>query len=292
MIQSMTGYAERNFASKTMRAKIAIKSLNHRFFDWSYKGAPLGEVESRLRALCQDRLHRGRIEASVDLLFPNPSSWEVAINEGLLEKILRSLDSVSARLGTEVHFAVDNIFRIPQVVELRRKDFTPAEAAFLVRSFDRTLDDVLGTRRAEGRKIAAELKSHLLTMGKAVGRVEGRLARQPGLIRKKLRSRVKEINGAAPASEERLAEEVAYLTQRYDMAEEIARLKHHLEAALKLVSARTGDPAGKMLDFLAQELYREANTLNSKSQDLGITREGLLIKGEVESVRQQVQNIE
>lgn len=292
MIQSMTGYAERGFASKTMRAKIAIKSLNHRFFDWSYKGAPLGEVESRLRALCQDRLHRGRIEASVDLFFPDPSSWEVAINEGLLEKILRTLDRVAARLGTEVHFAVDNIFRIPQVVELRRKDFTAAEAAFLVRSFDRTLDDVLRTRRAEGVKIAAELKSHLWTVGRAVGRVEGRLARQPGLIRKKLRSRVKELNGAGPASEERLAEEVAYLTQRYDIAEEIARLKHHIEAALKLVSARAGDPAGKMLDFLAQELYREANTLNSKSQDLGVTREGLLIKGEVESVRQQVQNIE
>jgi len=216
----------------------------------------------------------------------------VAINEGLLEKILVTFRRVSARLGTDVHFAVDNIFRIPQVVELKRKDFSAEEAAFLVRSFERTMDEVLKTRRAEGIKIAAQLKTHLLTVQRSVIRVEKRIARRPKVIREKLRSRVREANGQVPASPERLAEEVAYLTQRYDIAEEIARLKHHLEAALKLVTARTGEPAGKMLDFLAQELYREANTLNSKSQDIGITREGLLIKGEVESIRQQVQNIE
>jgi len=85
---------------------------------------------------------------------------------------------------------------------------------------------------------------------------------------------------------------VAYLSQRYDVAEEIARLKHHLEAARDLLAAKNEEPAGKMLDFLAQEFTRETNTLNSKSQEIGVTREGLLIKGEVESIRQQVQNIE
>jgi uncharacterized protein (TIGR00255 family) len=292
MIQSMTGYAERSFSSRTMRVKFSVKSLNHRFFDWSAKGAPLGEVENRLRVLCQDRLHRGRIEVAVDVVFPDPASWEVTINEGLLEKILGTLDRVSARLRSDVRFSVDNLFRIPQLVELRRKDFAPEEAAFLVRSFERTLDDVVRARRAEGIKIAAELKTRLQTVRRAVARVEKRLARHPGLIKRKLRSRVYDLKEKAPVSEERLAEEVAYLTQRYDIAEEISRLKHHLDAALKLVTSRTGEPAGKMLDFLAQELSREANTLNSKSQDIGITREGLAIKGEVESIRQQVQNVE
>jgi len=292
MIESMTGYAERSFSSKTMRAKIAVKSLNHRFFDWSYKGAPLGELENRLRAACQAKLHRGRVEVAIDLFFPDASSWEVEVNEGLLENILRTVDRVSSRLGTKVQFSADNLFRIPQVVELRRKDFTPAESAFLGRSFNRTLDEVLRARRAEGVKVAAQLASNLRTIGKAVVRVERRLANQPKLVRQKVRSRLKETNSAKPASPERLAEEVAYLTQRYDIVEEVARLKHHLGAARKLVGSRSAEPAGKMLDFLAQELTREANTLNSKSQDLGITREGLLIKGEVEAVRQQVQNIE
>jgi len=291
MIISMTGYAERAFASKTMRAKIAVKSLNHRFFDWSFKGAPLGEIESRWRDLGQARLGRGRVEVAVDLFFPDPSSWDVTVNEGLLEKILKSFNRVSGRLGTKVQFSADAIFRIPQVVEIRRKNFTRAEAAFLTQGFDQTLEEVVRARRAEGVKIAAVLSGRLRAIGRSVGRVERRLARQPKLVREKVRSRVIDLNGARPASEERLAEEVAYLTQRYDVAEEVARLKHHLEAALKILSSRTAEPAGKMLDFLAQELYREANTLNSKSQDLAITREGLAVKGEVEAVRQQVQNI-
>jgi uncharacterized protein (TIGR00255 family) len=292
MIHSMTGFAERSLSTKTLRIKISLKSLNHRFFDWSYKGAPLGEVENRLRVLCQERLHRGRIEATVDLVFPDPSSWDVSINEGLLEKILSTFDRIAARSGKEVSFGLDNIFRIPQVVELRRREFTPAETEAIVRGFELTLEEVIRSRQSEGRKIAAALKNHLQTIRASVARVEALIKKHPRVLQKKLRAKLQEANGQSPSSKERMAEEVAYLTQRYDVAEEIARLKHHLEAARDLVVDRGGEPAGKMLDFLAQEFTREANTLNSKSQDLGVTREGLLIKGEVESIRQQVQNIE
>jgi uncharacterized protein (TIGR00255 family) len=292
MIESMTGFAERNFESRTLRAKVSIKSLNHRFFDWSYKGAPLGEIENRLRALCQEKLRRGRIEVSLDLGFPDPSSWDVTINEGLLEKILNSLDRISKRVKKDIHFSTDNIFRIPQLVELRRKDFCPADITFLEKSFSRTLDDVIRARRVEGEKTAAQIKAHLLKVKLAVDRVEKLVKRQPQIIQQKLRQKLLELNGQGPASKERLAEEVAYLTQRYDVAEEIQRLKSHIDAALKLVTSSKGEPAGKMLDFIAQEFSREANTLNSKSQDIGITKEGLLIKGEVECIRQQVQNLE
>jgi len=292
MIHSMTGFAEKSFSTKTLRIKISLKSLNHRFFDWSYKGASLGEVENRLRVLCQERLHRGRIEAAVDLVFPDPSSWDVSINEGLLEKILSTFDRVAARSGKEVTFGLDNIFRIPQVVELRRREFSPAETEAIVRGFELTLDEVIRSRRSEGRKIAAALKTHLQTIRASVARVEALIKKHPRTLQKKLRAKLQEANSQNPNSKERMAEEVAYLTQRYDIAEEIARLQHHLDAARALVAARGGEPAGKMLDFLAQEFTREANTLNSKSQDLGVTREGLLIKGEVESIRQQVQNIE
>jgi uncharacterized protein (TIGR00255 family) len=141
-------------------------------------------------------------------------------------------------------------------------------------------------------KTAAQIRVHVRTVSRAVGRVEKLMKRQPRLVKQRLSQKVKEMNGAAPQNRERLTEEVAYLTQRYDVAEEIQRLKSHLDTALKLVGAPKGEPAGKMLDFLAQELTREANTLNSKSQDIGITKEGLLIKGEIESIRQQVQNLE
>ena len=292
MIQSMTGFAERSFASRTLRAKISIKSLNHRFFDWTCKGAPDGEVESRFRALCQKRISRGRVEASLDLDFPDPGSWDLRINEGLLEKVLVSMKRISGRVGQDLTFSAETLFRIPQLVDLRRKSLGSAEAAFLERAFLRTLDDVIRTRRAEGLKTAAQIRVHIRNVREAVGRVERLLKKQPRHVEQKLAQKVRDLNGAAPQNRERLSEEVAYLTQRYDVAEEIQRLKSHLDTAFKLVAAPKGEPAGKMLDFLAQELTREANTLNSKSQDIGITKEGLLIKGEIESIRQQVQNLE
>jgi uncharacterized protein (TIGR00255 family) len=288
----MTGFAERSFDSPTLRVKFAIKSLNHRFFDWSYKGAAIGDLENRLRLLCQKRFHRGRIEVILDLHFPHPSSWDVTVNVGLMEKIVSALDRASRRLQHEIQVTADSLLRIPQIMELRRKEFSDAEAAFLERCFGRTLDDVLAARAQEGKKTAVQLKTHVINVRKAVARLERLIRKHPKTLRHKLRRKVKEANNAASASPERLDEEVAYLTQRYDVSEELHRLKCHLETALQTMASPKGEPAGKMLDFLAQELYREANTLNSKSQDIDVTREGLLIKGEVESIRQQVQNLE
>jgi uncharacterized protein (TIGR00255 family) len=292
MIQSMTGFAEKSFESPAIRVKMSIKSLNHRFFDWNYKGAPIGETENRLRVLCQNRLSRGRIEVILDIDFRDPSSWDIRINEGLLEKVLLSFQRVAMRLKKEMNFSVDNLFRIPQLMELKRKELSPAESAFLERGFLRTLGEVIRTRQIEGRKTAAQIKKHIGNVTRAIGRIEKLVKKQPRAVQQKLRQKLKELNGGGPQNEERMSEEVAYLTQRYDVSEEIQRLKSHLDAALKLMTSPKGKPAGKMLDFLAQELTREANTLNSKSQDIGITREGLLIKGEVESIRQQVQNLE
>ena len=291
-IQSMTGFAERSFSSPTLRLKVGVKSLNHRFFDWSYKGAPLGEVESRLRVLCQSRISRGRIETAMDVDSIDPESWEVRINEALLEKILGSLRRASARLGREVAFSVENLFRIPQLTELKRKAFSPAEKAFLESCFLQTLESLIRARTAEGRKTAAQIKVHLGSVRSAVGRIEKLAARQPNAVQKRLRQKMKDVNGGSPASQNRLDEEVAYLTQRYDVAEEIQRLRSHLGGARDFLVRPGNEPAGKMLDFIAQELIREANTLNSKSQDIEMTRQGLLIKNEVESIRQQVQNLE
>jgi len=124
VIQSMTGFGERSFDSPTLRAKISIRSLNHRFLDWSYKGAPLGEIENRLRLICQRKLQRGRIEVNLELSFQDPESFELSINDGLLEKVFSSLERISSRMGKKVEISAENIFRIPQMVEIKRKDLS------------------------------------------------------------------------------------------------------------------------------------------------------------------------
>jgi uncharacterized protein (TIGR00255 family) len=291
-MMSMTGFGEKRFSWPGLRAKIGIKSLNHRYFDWSCKGTPLGETENRLRALAQRKLHRGRIEVALELDFLDPSSWEIVINEALLEKVLATMEKASRRMGRSVNFSVDNIFRIPQVVEIKRKELTAGVKARLEKAFDRTLDEVLRERRREGRETARQVRRHLLAVRRSLSRIAGLARTQPSLIREKLNQRIKELEGVAPAGGERVEGEVAYLAQKADIAEEIGRLRSHVAAFEQWVREGRKEPVGRMLDFLSQEIAREANTINSKSQNIAITKESLAIKGEVESIRQHIQNIE
>jgi uncharacterized protein (TIGR00255 family) len=291
-MRSMTGFGEKRFSWPGLRAKIGIKSLNHRFFDWNYKGTPLGDAENRFRALAQRKLLRGRIEVAVDLDFLDPSSWEIAINEALLEKILATIEKASRRMGKTVSFSIDNIFRIPQVVEIRRRELTAEVKSFLERAFDETLDEVLKERHREGRETARQVRRHLLSIRRSLRRIISLARTQPFFIREKLTQRMKELNGDVLIGGEKVEGEVAYLVQKADIAEEIVRLRSHIDAFEQWVREGQSEPVGRMLDFLSQEIAREANTINSKSQNIAITKESLAIKGEVESIRQHIQNIE
>jgi uncharacterized protein (TIGR00255 family) len=288
----MTGYGEKSFEARGLRAKVSIKSLNHRFFDWNYKGTPLGEIENKWRAMAQKKLKRGRLEVALDLTILDPSSWEVLVDEGLLERILEALEKASARTGITANFSVDNIFQIPQVIELKRKDLSAEAVSFLEKCFEETLAEVLKERCREGRETAQQVRRHLRRIRQSLKRIEKLAKTQPLLIREKLKQRLKEVNSGLVAQAEKVEEEVAYLAQRADIAEEILRLRSHVDSFEKLAREDKEEPLGKMLDFLSQEVYREANTINSKSQNIEITNESLAIKSEVESIRQHVQNIE
>jgi uncharacterized protein (TIGR00255 family) len=292
MILGMTGFAEKAFASPSMRLKISIKTLNHRFFDWSYKGAPLGEAENRLRALCQKKIRRGRVEVYLDIVPLGPEGWDFTLNEGLLRKILGSLDRVSRRTGLHLEISLDSLFRVPQLVEVGRRAVGPKDVAFIERGFGRTLDGVVALRRREGRETARQLRVHLAAVRRFVARAESHFKRQPAVLKARIRKRLSDLNGGTAVSRAKLAEEASILAQRYDLAEEIGRLKTHLDSFEALLAPKAAGPVGRQLDFLAQELNREANTLASKSQDVRITRESLAIKNELESIRQHVQNIE
>jgi uncharacterized protein (TIGR00255 family) len=291
LIQGMTGFAEKRFASESVRLKISIKSLNHRFFDWSYRGTAVGDVENRLRAAAEKRLHRGRVEINIDMTFLDPKSWDFSVNEALLEKALASLERVSARLGKRFELSLDQVLRIPQVIDISRKEITAAEASFLEESFDRTLDEVVRQREREGEQTVRQLKVHIRNIAKSAARIDSLFRKQPAAIRRKLRQRARDLNHGSRVSKERLAEETSALLTRYDLAEEILRLKSHLGSLRELLAAGTDGPVGKKLDFLAQEIGREANTASSKSQEIGIIRAGLAIKNELESIRQHAQNV-
>ncbi|MFB0564901.1 MAG: YicC/YloC family endoribonuclease [Candidatus Aminicenantaceae bacterium] len=292
MIQSMTGFGEKRFRSKTLSAKIIIKSLNHRYLDWNYYGAPIGGIESRLREICQKGIYRGRVEVNLELNFFNQSRWDILVNMELLDKILTSLEKASSKRSRSLSLSIDNLFRIPQVVDIKRKDFSQEEITFLKKSFKKTLEEVIRQRTKEGREIERAIRRYINNISRAVKRIEKLARKQPFLIRDKLMQRLKELSSEVPILEDKLVEEAAYYAQKYDITEEIERLKIHLHHIQELLLQQGMEPLGRKLDFIAQELFREVNTINSKSQDVGIIKESLSIKGEVENIRQQVQNIE
>jgi uncharacterized protein (TIGR00255 family) len=292
MIFSMTGFAEKTCESKSLSVKITIRSLNHRFFDWNYRGYPIKDLEQQIRAASQKKIKRGRIDVSFEIHFVDPSKWDIQINEGLLSDILNSMDDVSAKISKNVSFKVENLFSLPHVFELKRKDFTQNEANFLRRCFETTLDDLVQSRLREGRELKKELQSHIKSVAQVLPIINRLAKKQPHHIQEKMKERLMALGNDVALSEDKLLEEAAIIAQRYDLREEIERLRCHLKYFRELLVTKESEPLGRKMDFVIQEMYRETNTINSKSQDIAITQECMRLKSELESLRQQIQNIE
>jgi len=292
MMNSMTGFSEKCFDSRALSLKISIRTLNHRFFDWNYRGFPLKELESRLRSLCQKKIHRGRVDITFDIDFLDSSKWDIRINQELLGQILSALDKATRKILGDASLSIDNLFNIPHVVELKRKNLTEKEVLFLERCFVKTLDELVRVRKREGTELMREIQTHTQKINLSLKSLEKLVKKQPDLMRKKMRERISDLSEDIPLSEERLVEEAAFLAHKYDLSEEMARLRSHLQYIRELLVSRRRGPVGRQMDFVTQELYRETNTIGSKSQDIAITQECLAIKGELEGIRQQIQNIE
>jgi len=192
LIQSMTGFAEKRFNS-----------------------------QNRLRAISQKKIHRGRVEVSVELNFLNSSGWDVRLNEDLIEKVVLSLEKMLTKQKREINFSLENILA---AVEIKKKDFTQEEVSFLERIFEKTLDEVIKARKKEGRQLRMEIINYVHKIKKVLRRVEKLAKDQPLHIKNRLVQRVKELSYEAPLSEEKLLEEAVYFAQRYDLSEEVLRL--------------------------------------------------------------------
>jgi uncharacterized protein (TIGR00255 family) len=245
-----------------------------------------------LRSVCQKKIRRGRIDVGIDIQFVDPSKWDIEINEGLLSDILNSLDVVSSKISENVSFKVENLFSLPHVFELKKKDFTQEEARFLLECFEAVLSDLVRSRRREGRELKKELQTHVRKIVLILPRINKLMKKQPLAIQEKLKERLIALGNDISLSEDKILGEAALIAQRYDMREEIERLKCHLGFFRELLAAKVGAPLGRKMDFVIQEMYRETNTINSKSQDIAITQECMRLKSELESIRQQIQNIE
>ncbi len=292
MIRSMTGYAATSFKGKEIKGKLSLKTLNHRYFDWFYRGPELGDLELAIRSRVQEKINRGRVEVTLEVASFNQASWEITIEEGLLNKLIQVVHALETKLGQPSPLPADFLLRIPQLMIIKRKELSAEEKEILWHALERTLDNLLKQREKEGRKMYLVLRSSLSRLRKSLNRIKKLYDQQRETWPQQIQSRVREILVEQAVNSRRLEEEVAYLLLRGDIQEEISRIEAHLDSLQETLRRPDAEPKGRQVDFLAQELLREVSTMMTKSSSLGIIQEGLTMKREIEAIRQQGQNIE
>ena len=287
MIASMTGFARREQAGSWGTLTCELRSVNHRYLEPGFRlPEELRPLESDLRQLLGKHLKRGKVDCTVHLRGAQAAERELRVDAGALARVASALKHVTAAIpGTSVD-AVE-ILRWPGVVEAT----TPDSEALLAAGrtlFQQTLDDLGAMRLREGKRLAELIEQRCANLGALVVQVRTRLPEIQARIRTRLVERVAEL--AASVDKERMEQEIALQLQRIDVAEELDRLGGHIEETRRVMGS--GEAAGRRLDFLMQELNREANTLASKSQDLDTTRLTVDMKVLIEQMREQVQNVE
>jgi uncharacterized protein (TIGR00255 family) len=287
MIASMTGFARREVAGSWGTLTCELRSVNHRYLEPGFRlPEELRPLESDLRQLLAKGLKRGKVDCTMHLRGALGAERELRIDAVALERVAGAVREVLAALPKATVDAVE-VLRWPGVVEAAAPD-SEALLAGGRSLFQQTLDDLGAMRSREGQRLGELIEQRCAGLLTQVGQVRARLPEIQQRVRTRLNERVAEM--LAVVDRDRLEQEIVLQLQRLDVAEELDRLTGHIEETRRIMKG--GEAAGRRLDFLMQELNREANTLASKSQDLDTTRITVDMKVLIEQMREQVQNVE
>ena len=286
MITSMTGYAAATRELPTASLAAEVKSVNGRFLDVQFRlPDELRAAEPALREMIQGRVGRGKVECRVSVTPPTGAAPRISVNEALLAELAETSRKIRAAVPDALPLSVDEVLRWPGVLGDDRSAALREACVALVQE---VLEEFAATRAREGAKLAAMLVERAERMKSLLASIQPRLPEAIAAYEEKLAARLREVLGGT--DEERIRQEIALYGVKVDVAEELNRLGAHLVEVQRVVSA--GGPVGKRLDFLMQELNREANTLGSKSVSKELSDASLEFKLLIEQMREQIQNIE
>lgn len=292
-MRSMTGFGQARRADERHQVSVVLRSVNGRFLDVSLRlEQEYRELESELRHIVESEVSRGRVEVVVELRPTVPPPARVEVHAEVVRALHAAARALAEQGLVRGGLSAGDLLRLPQVLEVQVEPVRLEEAdRELVREvLGRALDQLVAARRREGEQLETVLKGRLAELSACVAALQGRAGEVRGALRENLHRRLAVLLEATPVDPARLAQEAALLADRADIAEELDRLAAHLEHFRDTMS---GDGAvGKRLDFLAQEILRELNTVGSKARDTETTR--LVLDGKVlcEQIREQVQNVE
>jgi uncharacterized protein (TIGR00255 family) len=296
-LRSMTGYAQAQAADNGIGLRVSVRSVNHRFLDLHLR-VPEGfePLEPRIRQIVRERVRRGHLDVSVRHELAGPAA--VAVNQEVAAAYLRAVEELGKQYGIKSDPDLAALLRLPGVIGaagMSSDEEIGRLEPVLARCLHEALDKLDLMREQEAAALRGDMSDRLANIASLAARVEVLAERARPAFARRLEVRLKELLGEIQIDPTRLAQEAALAAERSDVSEELARLASHVRQFDSLLAAASD--VGKKLDFLLQEMQREANTLLSKTpgneaESLEITELALGIKSEIEKIREQVQNIE
>jgi len=294
-IRSMTGYAQvKAQASDQLMLTLSLKSVNHRFLDLHLRlPNELDPLEMKVRRVLKERLHRGHLEVTLSLERSGTAAF--AVNRELVGGYLRTFREVAEEFGVSAEPDLNAVLKLPGALNAAENgDQLVALEQHVTAALEEAIERLNNMREEEGRGAVAELRNRMTHLSSATHEVDQLRGRVLRAYQDKLHSRMQELL-SSHVDRDRILQEAAILAERSDIQEELVRMKGHIHHFLFLLDG--GGEVGKKLDFLLQEMNREANTLMSKTtgvagEALRITELGLSMKSEIEKAREQVQNLE
>ncbi len=273
MINGMTGFGSAQLMWREVKLVVEVKSLNHRYFDVAfYLPGGFGSLESKIQQLAQKNIERGRVTVSVKIT--QKPSQDIVLNKEVVQKYLRYAKDLAREFHLENDLRLSDVVKLPGAVETRESFLDPESVwPVLEKSLQRAFQGLNEMRRREGRSLAADINDKLKQMSQQIKKI-------------KMRSRVV----LQAKRKEMTVEEFGAFQKGCDVNEEMSRLEHYIQEARVLLKSEAS--AGKKMDFIAQEMQRETNTIGSKLQDKIVVDAVVALKSKIEKIREQAQNIE
>jgi uncharacterized protein (TIGR00255 family) len=296
MIKSMTGFASLTRDDEATAIGVTVRAVNHRFLDLQLRLPPsLAPIESRLRALVQQRVARGRVEVTVSVQQRRAPTLEVELNEAFLDALGAALDRARKRGIVAGPLTPGDLLRFPQALAIREKaeedgNLAGAIADKVEEAVAAALDDLDAMRTREGSYLRTDLDARRRELASLYDRVAQAAAAGLEGLQNRLIERARELRADALADESAIAQEIAKFVVRSDISEEVVRFRGHLEHWQAL--SESPEPCGRKLDFLLQEMNREVNTTGAKAEGPAVSELIVALKAELEKMREQVQNVE
>jgi uncharacterized protein (TIGR00255 family) len=292
----MTGFASLTREDERATIGVTLRAVNHRYLDVQLRLPPtLAGIETRLRAVLQKHVARGRVELSVSLQWREPPAPEVELHEEFVHRIGEAIARAREQGLVSGMLTPGDLVRIPQALVFKERVADPPEVAeHMAASVEAVVGETIvalnAMREREGGHLRADLDGRRQTLADLIDRIEAAAAAGRAGVEARLTERVKELARDLPADPAAIAQEIVRTAARSDISEEVVRFRAHLAHWTALSDG--GEPSGRKLDFLLQEMNREVNTIGSKADGLGVTELIVNAKAELEKMREQVQNVE